>query len=119
MGVYVQERRRYGTRNRLRGAPDLLERRRDAEGRRLGVLLGATDPDLRVLRHLVRRAHAGEVEQLAGARPRVEALRVALLADLDRGVDVDLDERQPGRRVQVARERAVVVRGGDERRDRD
>ena len=72
-----------------------------------------------LLRHLVRRADAREVLQLARAGARVEALRVALLGDLDRRVDVDLQERQPGRVVQLARERAVVVRGGDERGDRD
>ena len=56
--------------------------------------------------------------QLARARPGVEALRVARLAHLERRVDVDLEELQPGRLVQLPRQRAVVAGGGDERGDR-
>ena len=101
-----------------RRAPGLFERLADTGSRGQGVLLGAADQHVGVRGTLVRRADAGEVLQLARTRPRVEALRVALLGDLDRRVHVDLDEPQPGRLVQLARERAIVVGGGDERRDR-
>ena len=74
--------------------------------------------DLRAQRRLVRRRDAREVLDLARARLLVEPLRVALLGDLDRDVDVDLDEGD-GRvalrdgAVQVARDLAV----GEVRRD--
>ena len=99
--------------------PELLERRLQALGARAHVLVDRVDRHVGVLGDLVGRADAREVLQLAGAGARVQALRVALLGDLDRRVDVDLEERQPRRLVQLARERAVVVRGGDERGDRD
>jgi len=74
--------------------------------------------DLRALRRLVRRRDAREVLDLPRARLLVEPLRVALLGDLDRDVDVDLDEGDGlvalgDGAVQVARDLAV----GEVRRD--
>src|SRR3954467_12066886 len=43
----------------------------------LAVALGRPDPQLRPARALVGRADAREARQVAGARPGVEALRVA------------------------------------------
>ena len=52
--------------------------------------------DLGVERGLVGVVDAREALDLAGAGLGVEALDVAPLADLDRGVAVDLDEVAPG-----------------------
>src|SRR6185312_12131353 len=54
--------------------------------------LAGIDDDLGALRRLVRRVDAGEVLDLAFERACIESLRVALLTDLERRVDVDLDE---------------------------
>ena len=67
----------------------LLERRR----RRPGV-----STQLGLVGRLVGVVDAGEARDLAGPGLGVEALRVALLALLDRRVDEDLDEREAGRR---------------------
>jgi hypothetical protein len=69
------------------------------------------DRQLRVGRRLVRRGDPGELLDLAGARLLVEALHVALLADLDRAVDEDLDE------IAGLHERAHLVAVGPIRRD--
>ena len=62
-------------------------------------------------RRLVRRGDAGELLDLAGARLLVEPLHVALLADLDRAVDEDLDE------VARLHDRAHLIAVGAVRRD--
>jgi hypothetical protein len=58
--------------------------------------LGRVDPDLRVLRRLVRVGDAGELLDDPGPRLGVEPLPVALLADLQRRGDVDLQESAQG-----------------------
>lgn len=85
------------------------------------------DRDLGVLGRLVRATYSRELLDLAGPRLLVQALRVALLGDLDGDVDVDLDERDGlvvgalpgGRRVQVARQLPVRAERRDEGRDGD
>src|SRR5437016_4444356 len=47
---------------------------------------------LRGDRRLVRIVHAGEHLDLATPRSRIDPLAIAAFADLDRGIDVDLDE---------------------------
>src|SRR4051794_10835782 len=70
----------------------LLEEADDLARRLLGGLaLGLAD-DLGVLGRLVGIRDAGELLDLAGASLRVEALDVAVLARLDRGLYVGLDE---------------------------
>ena len=56
---------------------------------------------------------------LARARLLVEALGVARLDDGEGRVDVDLDERETGLLVQLARDGAVRAEGRDERGERD
>ena len=72
---------------------DDLRRQRGRPGRR------RVQHQLGVERRLVGVVDAGEARELAGPGLGVEALRVALLALLDRRVDEDLDERQAGRLV--------------------
>src|SRR5215208_7560716 len=69
-----------------------LEVVEDLLRRLLGRLLVGLDGELGVLRRLVGVRDAGELLDLAGARLGVKALDVALLADLERGLGVDLDE---------------------------
>src|SRR5262249_52931174 len=71
-------------------------------------------PELRVVRHLVRRGDAGEVGDLAATRLRVEALAVATLALLQRGRHVDEEEGAAGGRGP----RAGGLGGRVERRER-
>ena len=67
-------------------------------------------------RLLVRRRDAGEVVDLAGERSRVEALRIAARALLERRRDVDLDERRVllDERARVASHLLVRRDGGDD-----
>jgi hypothetical protein len=73
-------------------------------GGRLGVGVAVLGPQQQVgrLRRLVRVVDAGEVRDLAGAGLGVQPLGVARLADRERRVDEDLDERQAGGVVRVA-----------------
>ena len=73
----------------------------------LDRLLAGVEGDLGVERGLVRVVDAGETLDLAGAGLGVEALDVAPLADLDRGVAVDLDEVPPGKLPGVVSRPAV------------
>ena len=59
------------------------------------------------LGRLVGRVDAGEVGELAAAGLGVEALRVALLGDLERRVDEDLDELAVARRSSRASRRSA------------
>ena len=97
----------------LRGDPGVFER--DAmlpRRRRLGVLVAPCARGCPGSPAPRRRVDAGEVGQLAGAGARVEALRVALLAHLERRVDVDLEERQAAPpRAARARARGRAARG--------
>ena len=61
-----------------------LQRVQDVLQRLLGVLGLGVDPQLGVLRRLVRVVDAGEPGDLAGERLLVQALRVAVLGDLRR-----------------------------------
>ena len=63
-------------------------------GRLAGRAAGRLQPQLGLERLLVRRRDAGEVLDLAGERGRVEPLRIAARALLERRRDVDLDERR-------------------------
>jgi hypothetical protein len=74
---------------------DRGERLEHALHRLLDGLLGAAQPHVGVLRRLVRRVDAREAGQGPRAGTRVEAVRVAALALLDRRVDPRLDELQP------------------------
>lgn len=86
----------------------------------LDAVLVGLDDDLGVLRGLVGGGDAGEVLDLAGAGLLVEALRVALLGDLDGDIDVDLDEGEgfvlagAADGVQIAGDLTVGAVGGDE-----
>lgn len=60
----------------------------------LNASLGALDQNLWVLRSFVRRADARELGDLALARLLVEALWIAGFGDLERDLDVNLDERE-------------------------
>ncbi len=71
-------------------------------GRRRYVAIVRDDPHLGRRRRFVRIRYAGELGDLTRARPLVQTLHVALLADLDRRVDVDLDEPVDGRPDLVA-----------------
>src|SRR3954454_21696256 len=75
--------------------------------------------ELRRVRRLVRVVDARHALDLAAPRLRVEPLRVALLAQLERRVDEDLDERQPRALVDLARESAVRPVRTDERNQHD
>jgi len=66
---------------------------RQHPGRRVGrCQLAGVQAQLGPLGHLVGRADAGEVGQLADFRARVKTLRVARRAGGKRGAQVDLDE---------------------------
>ena len=74
-----------------------------------GIACFGAKHELRVRRRFVWVVDTGEPGDLAGTRLAIQALRIAGLAHLDRRVDEDLDERQPGdivRRVALARVRA-------------
>src|SRR6188472_915431 len=83
-------------RARLRPArdPAVAEQRLQRRHRRF-QRRGAVEDEIGVWRRLVGVVDARQPAQVPGARAPVEALGVALLADLERGLDVDLDERQP------------------------
>src|SRR5690242_12389932 len=81
-----------GPASRLRDDLPLPQRGDDALGNFLRGALAGIDDDLRVLRRLIRGVDAGEVLDLAFEGAGVETFRVALLADIERRVDVDLDE---------------------------
>src|SRR5439155_18288801 len=78
---------------------------------RLGRLRVRVDRQLGREGRLVRRRDAGELRDLARPGLLVEPLHVALLADLERAVDVDLDE------VARRHERAYLVTIGAVGRD--
>src|SRR4051794_28143748 len=67
------------------------EHRRDLFGERR-----RRQADLRRRRRFVRIVDPGHPDELTGAGAGVQALRVALLAELQRGVEEHLDEAQPG-----------------------
>ena len=93
----------------------------------LDALQVAADLDLGVLGSLVGGGDAGELGDLALAGLLVEALGVTGLGDLEREVDVHLDEGQGlivgvgsrGGSVEVAGLLTVCPVGGDERGDGD
>ena len=64
----------------------------DQLGRVFRAHCRGVDADFGILRPLVRAVDAGEVLELAGPRLLVEALHIAALGDLERGVDEDFDE---------------------------
>src|SRR5262249_28116452 len=70
---------------------------------------GGVESQLGLVWGLVRVVDAGEVLQLAGARFLVQPFGVALLACVDRRVDVDLDERQFALDMQSADAVAVLA----------
>src|SRR3954464_5324931 len=79
----------------------------------------AVDRELRRRGRLVRIVDPGHRGELAAARPRVQALRVAALALLERGRDMDLDERDAGVVVHLARERTRAGVRAHERDERE
>ena len=87
-------------------APDPLAGSGATQRQHLGAAMAAGSPSSGrstssgSLRRLVGVVDAGEARELAGSGLGVEALGVALLAQLDRRVDEHLDERQAGRRVE-------------------
>ncbi len=76
--------------------PELQQGLNDLVGTLLDRELARIERDLGIQRGLVRVVHAGEAHRLAGgdgvAGLGVEALHVALLADIERGVAEDLNE---------------------------
>ena len=83
---------------RAEAPPDALDRDLDGPG---------VEPDVGLLGRLVRGADSRQPESSPRCSPRVEALRVAGLADLDWGVDEHLQKRQPRLTVEFARAPAV------------
>ena len=79
-------------------------------------MVGGIDRQLRAGRRFVGRGDAGELLDLAGAGPLVQALGVAPLAGLEIGLDVDLVKSAPGRAPGPV---AVGLIGRDERGDAD
>src|SRR6266481_4784994 len=77
---------------------------------RVDALAAGVDRQLGRQRRLVRSGDAGELLDLAGARLLVEAFHVALLTDLDRTLDVHLDEV-------IAHQRPDLIAVGAVRRD--
>ena len=96
-----------------RNEPELLELRDHASRRLLRREPLRVDDDLGVLRRLVRVVDAREALDLAGERLRVEAVHVAARALVERGPDVDLDER-----AVLLDQRACVAARLGVRRDR-
>ena len=80
---------------------------------------GGVDADVGVLRLLVGGGDAGELGDLAAAGLGVEALAVAALALLERGGDVDEEERAAGLVDHGADLLAGLVEGGDGADDRE
>ena len=79
---------------------------------------GGVDADIGVVGHLVGAGDAGELRDLPGAGLRVEALAVAALALLERGGDVDEEERSSGLLDHRADLLPRLVEGGDRADDR-
>src|SRR5215216_3957523 len=94
------------------GAPQLGD---DAVGGTLPREAGHLEVHVGPLGRLVRAADAGQVRQLAALGLRVEALEVPLRGELQRRVDVHLDEL--ARAEQRAYGAALVAERRDERRD--
>lgn len=87
-----------------------------------------TDGNLGILRSFIRAANPSELLDLTRAGLLIQALRIALLGNLDGHVDIDLDEGDgdvavggsgSGSGVEVAGELAVGAEGGDEGGDGD
>src|SRR5262249_54602343 len=107
---------RRGSRGGHRDQRALLEEGEDLPRRLLGALALRLADDLGLLRRLIRVRDAGELLDLTRAGLRVEALHVALLADLDRGLDVGLDEAAVHHLAGLVADLAVGRdRGGDHR----
>src|SRR5690606_9249260 len=64
-----------------------------------------------------RAVDAGEILDLAAPRPRIEALWIARLADLEWGIHVDLGKTDIA--GDLSRDTALVAEGRDERDDDD
>src|SRR5215211_6406976 len=90
----------------------LLEIGEDLLGGLLGRLALGVDHQLRLLGRLVGVGDARELLDLTGAGLGVEALDVALLADLDRGLDVRLDEAAVHNLPRLVADLAVGRDGG-------
>ena len=90
--------------------PSSSRLRDDLGGRLLGLGRLGVDDDLGTHGLLVRVVDAGEALDLAGEGLRVEPVHVAACALLDRGLDVDLDER-----AELLDHRARLVAGLDVR----
>src|SRR6185312_10512228 len=101
----------------LRDDLPLPERSDDAPGSILGRARAGVDDDLRALRHLVGRVDPGEVLDLALEGPGVESFGIALLADLERRIHVDLDELALA--DELAHHAPLRAEGGDERAEHD
>src|SRR5581483_7746979 len=72
--------------------PALAQEMDDLVGEHFRIVLARGKGQLRIERRLVGRVDAGEIVQIAAPRLAVEALGVALLANVERRVDEDLDE---------------------------
>jgi hypothetical protein len=78
------------------------------------------DVDLGLQRRLIRGTDTSELLNDTLTSLLVQTLRVALLSDLDRNIDIDLDERKPrlltgsGNLMQLARSVTVRSVGRDE-----
>ncbi len=68
-------------------------------------------------RFLVRIVDTGEVGEVSGTGPGVEALGVACLAHVDRRRDVDLDEGDPGALVSSTNRVPIPLIGADHRHE--
>src|SRR5690349_11967934 len=93
----------------------LGEQRDDRRDALFDTLPVGAERELRLRGRLVRRGDAGELLDLSRTRLLVEALHVALLADLERALDEHLDEVLGHERANLV---AVGAVRGDERRDR-
>ena len=70
----------------------LFEQFNQSDGGLFGLDFRSIEHQFRLERRFVRIVDSGEALELAGAGLLVEALRIALLADVDRRVAEDLDE---------------------------
>src|SRR5207302_8973684 len=92
--------------------PPGLQHVDDPSRRLLGRLALGCDLDLRVQRRLVGVVDTGEALERAGARLGIEALHIPVLADLQRGGDVDLEEVVADQFPDLVTHRAVGGDGG-------
>src|SRR5262245_7239668 len=97
--------------------PPLFKRREHRLGEHFRAFYAGGKNEFGMFRRLVSAADSSEVRELARARELVQALGIARFADLERGIDINLDELL--RPKQCARHAAFAAKRRNEADDHD